>query len=92
MCRLTKPTAHEKQTLAWFLERVGKRIKRLNGNRKCVKEHCIEARTSGLVVHSKVFAEYLWEVQEYQHYRYGDMDIVIISSPNRINQPDNENI
>lgn len=79
MCRISKASDASKLPLEWYLARVGKRIKRINGNPKCKEQHCIDARTTGLIVHSKLFAEYLHVMQERRNYRYGDMEITILN-------------
>lgn len=79
MCRISKTPSEKKQPLQWYLDRVGKRIKRINGNPKCREKHCVEAQTTGLIVHSKDFAEYLHVMQEHRNYRYGDMGITVLN-------------
>lgn len=76
MCKVKKNAPGVIQSLTWFYDRVGKDIIRVNGNKKCKRQPCIEARSTGLRVHSRDFAEYLFEVQEYMHYRYDDIEVL----------------
>lgn len=70
-----------KHPLQWYIDRIGKRIKRVHGcGVKCKHESCKESRTTGLIVHNKLFAEYLFVMQEEQKYRYDDMELQVINA------------
>lgn len=62
---MIKREKHPRQSLEWFTDRIGQRIRRVAGGdmRGCA---------GGLIVHNKDMAEYLYELQD-QRYRYADM-------------------
>lgn len=67
-----------KHPLPWYLERVGKRIKRAEGNIRPRDSRWKRDKGDGIFIHNKVFAEYLFELQEEQGYRYEEFNITTI--------------
>lgn len=66
--------------IEWYYDRIGKRIKRISGSfggRNVIDD---AAKTTGLIVHNKDFAEYLHILQEEQKFRYDDMDVEVLNS------------
>lgn len=67
----------EKHDLQWYYDRIGKRIKRINGCNGCKHELCKESRSTGLIVHNQDWADHLYYLQENEDYRYTDMSNLI---------------
>lgn len=65
----------KKHNLKWFTNRIGKRIFRLTDTKCC--DSCQKVLTDGLIVHSKMSAQYLYDCQNEMDLYYADKKLKI---------------